>query len=144
MDIFVDSNLLVYLNVCLFDRAKILEEFWARLIRDHNLYISQFVLEELNYTSVIYRGGLVRIYEFVDRIVLPFVEMLPLDHDVNALAFHYARKYGLNLSDALHVATIKLYELDAIASDDEDFDRAGIRRIWLDDLGARARGEAEV
>jgi predicted nucleic acid-binding protein len=40
-------------------------------------------------------------------------------------------EFGLRPSDALHAATIRKYGLDAIASEDRDFDEAGIKRIWL-------------
>jgi predicted nucleic acid-binding protein len=40
-------------------------------------------------------------------------------------------KFGLKPSDALHAATIKRRRLDAIASEDRGFDKAGIKRIWL-------------
>ena len=43
----------------------------------------------------------------------------------------YVANFGLKPSDALHAATIKRYRLDAIASEDRDFDRTGIKRIWL-------------
>jgi predicted nucleic acid-binding protein len=40
-------------------------------------------------------------------------------------------RYSLKPSDALHAATVKRYRLDAIVSEDRDFDKAGIKRIWL-------------
>jgi len=43
----------------------------------------------------------------------------------------YMMKFSLKPSDALHAATVKRYRLDAIASEYRDFDRAGIKRIWL-------------
>jgi len=40
-------------------------------------------------------------------------------------------KYGLKLSDAIHVATIENYGLQAVVSEDRDFDRVGIKRLWI-------------
>ena len=46
------------------------------------------------------------------------------------LAKKFMTLYNLEPSDALH-ATIIANRLDAIASEDKDFDRAGIKRIWI-------------
>ncbi len=133
MDVFVDSNLLVYLNANLPDEeAEALEEFLAYLLRSHDLYTNQLAVREFSYISAQYGLSLVGIHEIVGRIVLPFIEELPLDRDVFALARLYMLRYGLRASDSVHAATIDLYGLQAVASDDEDFDRSGIRRIWLD------------
>jgi predicted nucleic acid-binding protein len=69
--------------------------------------------------------------EFVDRAILPHVELLPIGADLYQFFKLYVVEFGLRPSNALHAATIRKYGLDAIASEDRDFDEAGIKRIWL-------------
>jgi len=133
MKVLVDSNLLVYLNVPMpEEQARLVEAFWRSLLEEHSLYANLLVLDEVVYISRRKYGvGLEDTLEFLDRAVLPFVEVLPLGADLYPLFKLYAASFNLKPSDAIHAATVRRYGLDAIASEDADFDRAGIRRLWL-------------
>lgn len=134
MRVFVDANLLVYLNVGLpAEEAELLHTFWAQLLKEHDLYTNVLVLDETLYVSrrrygVPYEATI----EFIDRAVIPFVELLPLGLEEYAAARRYIEVNGLKPSDALHAATVEVHKLHAIASEDRDFDKAGLKRIWLE------------
>ncbi|MEM1691869.1 MAG: type II toxin-antitoxin system VapC family toxin, partial [Thermofilaceae archaeon] len=91
MRVFVDANLLVYLNVGLpAEEAELLHSFWAQLLKSHDLYTNVLVLDETLYVSrrrygVPYEATI----EFIDRAVIPFVELLPLGLEEYAAARRY-------------------------------------------------------
>lgn len=133
MKVLVDANLLVYLNVGLpRDEAEALHAFWADLVRSHSLYVNVLVLDEVLYVSwkrygVPYEAT----FEFISRAVVPFAYVLPLGLEEFLASKKYVMKHRLKPSDALHAATVEVHGLDAIASEDRDFDRVGVKRIWL-------------
>jgi predicted nucleic acid-binding protein len=63
--------------------------------------------------------------------VLPYLKLLPLGPELYPYVRHYLEKYHLKPSDAIHAATINKYRLDAIATEDKDFDKTQIKRLWL-------------
>jgi predicted nucleic acid-binding protein len=79
MKVLVDSNLLVYLNVPMpEEQARLVEAFWRSLLEEHSLYANLLVLDEVVYISRRKYGvSLEDTLEFLDRAVLPFVEVLP-------------------------------------------------------------------
>ncbi len=133
MKILVDSNLLVYLNARMpSDDATVIEKLWEELLRKHELFTNVLVLDEVLYISkkkydIPYNDTL----EFIDKAVLPYVTILSIGVREYFEARAYMLKYDLKPSDALHVATIITSRLDAIVSEDRDFDRTGIKRIWI-------------
>ncbi|WP_460024321.1 type II toxin-antitoxin system VapC family toxin [Infirmifilum sp. SLHALR2] len=46
-------------------------------------------------------------------------------------AREFMLRHGLKPSDALHAATVVTHGLQAVASEDSDFDRVGVKRIWV-------------
>ena len=133
MKVLVDASPLIYLNVRMpDDEAKIVEEFWERLLRSHELFVNLLVLDEVIYVSRRkYDVPFSDTLEFIDRAVLPHVEMLSLGLEAYLEARKYMVKYGLKPSDSIHAATVEVFGLQAIASEDRDFDRIGIKRLWL-------------
>ena len=134
MRVFIDANLLIYLNVPLpEDEARVIEDFWLQLVNTHSLYTNVLVLDEVIYVSRRkYRVPTADTIEFIDKAVIPYVEVLPLRVDEYLEAKKLIVRLDLKPSDALHAATVLLNKLDAIASEDRDFDKVGLRRIWLD------------
>lgn len=45
-------------------------------------------------------------------------------------ALNYSKKYGLLSNDAMHLATMKKYEIANIATNDSDFDRVEWIKVW--------------
>ncbi len=133
MKVFVDSSLLVYLNVKMpYSEAKLVEEFWLELMLKHSLYTNILVLDELIYVSKKKYG--VRseeTIEFIDKAVLPYVDVISIGLSEYIGAKKLMKEYGLNPSDSIHLATIEGYGLQAIATEDEDFDKVEIKRIWI-------------
>ena len=133
MRVFADASLFVYLNVPMPDEhARLVDSFWRSLLTEHEVFTNLLVLDEVVYVSRRKYGVEEKeTLEFVDQAILPHVELLPIGADLYQLFKLYVVEFGLRPSDALHAATIRRYGLDAIASEDRDFDRAGIKRIWL-------------
>ncbi len=63
--------------------------------------------------------------------VLPYVEVIRLGSAEYLRAKEFMLKYGLIPSDALHAATVVVNGLQAIASEDRDFDKVDIKRLWV-------------
>jgi len=63
--------------------------------------------------------------------VLPYVDVLPIGLSEHLKAREVMTKYSLRPSDAIHVATVGNHGLQAIATEDEDFDKVGIKRLWI-------------
>lgn len=133
MRVLVDASLIIYLNARLPPReAELVEEFWFKLSREHDLYTNALALDEALYISkrkydIPYAATL----ELIERVVLPFAEVLPLGLEEYLASRKYITKHGLKPSDALHAATVEVHGLHAVASEDVDFDRVGITRLWV-------------
>jgi len=133
MKVFVDASLLVYLNVRMpEEEAKLIEKFWLDLVENHLLFTNVLVLDEVIYVSKKKYGvEYAETLEFIDKVVLPYVEILPIGLNEYLRAKELMSKYGLKPSDSIHAATVETKGLQAIATEDEDFDETGIKRIWL-------------
>ncbi|RLI78868.1 PIN domain nuclease [Archaeoglobales archaeon] len=132
MRVFVDASLLIYLNIPLpEDEARIVDEFYKKLLGEE-LFTDVLVLDETIYISrkkygVSYDDTI----DFIDTAVLPYVSLLP----IGELEYHKAKihikRYNLKPSDALHLAVMDNNGIATIATEDADFDRTHIKRIWL-------------
>ena len=133
MRVFVDASLLIYLNVKTPEEfAKRIENFWRDLLRYHELYTDILVLDETIYVSKKKYGvTFSETIKFIDRVVTPFIEIVKIDLDEYRTAKDYIVNYELRPSDAIHIAVIVNYSLDAVASEDKDFEKAGIKRLWI-------------
>jgi predicted nucleic acid-binding protein len=129
----VDASLLIYLNVPMPEsQAQLIDSFWKNLLSKHETFTNLLVLDEVIYISKKkYDVEQEETLEFIDHTVLPHVELLSMGAELYPFFRLYMMKFSLKPSDALHAATVKRYRLDAIASEDRDFNRAGIKRIWL-------------
>ncbi|HDJ83599.1 MAG TPA: type II toxin-antitoxin system VapC family toxin, partial [Desulfurococcaceae archaeon] len=79
MRVFVDTSLIIYLNVRLPDEeARKIEDFWLKLLEE-SLYTDILVLDEAIYVSKRKYGVPVEeTLELIDKAILPYVEILPL------------------------------------------------------------------
>ena len=87
MKVFVDANLLIYLNVPMpEEQARLVESFWGDLLREYDLFTNLLVLEEVVYVSR-RKYGVQReeTLEFIDRAILPHVELLPMGAELYPL-----------------------------------------------------------
>jgi len=133
MKVFVDASLLVYLNVKMPDEeAELVENFWLNLLLNHLLYTNILVLDEAIYISrKKYNVSFKETMDFIDKAVLPYVNILPIGLNEYLRAKKIMKEYCLNPSDSIHIATIENYGLQAVASEDEDFDKVGVKRLWV-------------
>ena len=114
------------------DEAKLVEKFWVELNRNHELFVNLLVLDETLYISrKKYDVPFDETLEFIDRAVLPHAQILALGLEAYVEAKKYMIMYGLKPSDSIHAATVEVFGLQAIASEDTDFDKIGIKRLWL-------------
>ncbi len=133
MKIFVDASLLIYLNVKMpEDEAKLVEDFWLNLLLNNLLYTNVLVLDEVIYVSKRkYDVPPEDTIDFIDKAVLPYVDILTIGLNEYLRARELIVKYGLKPSDSIHAATIENHGLQAVATEDEDFEKVGIKRLWI-------------
>ena len=134
MKVFIDANLLIYLNTMkTVVWRRFIEDFYLNLLSSFKGCTDALVLDEAIYISykkhkVPYRVTL----EFIDSVVLPFVEVLPLSEREYEKAAEILRVLDIKPSDALHAAAMTLNNVSRIASEDKEFEKVrGITRIWL-------------
>lgn len=134
MKIFIDSNLLIYLNCIGYEDARaVYENFYLELLSNYKAYTDLLVLDEVIFIS---RKKFKIPYEvsiaFLDSIVLPYVKILSIGEQEYIKMKTLINKYGLKPSDAIHLATMQVNNISRIASEDRELDRVeGIKRIWI-------------
>ncbi|MEM3870032.1 MAG: type II toxin-antitoxin system VapC family toxin [Candidatus Korarchaeum sp.] len=130
MKVFIDATVLIYLNVGISGRIGDLKQFWKSLVENHKLYTNLIVLDEVIY--VLKRKYAVEpsTLKFIDKMVLPQVIDVGLREYLEARK--YILEYGMKPSDAIHLATIESNRIDAIATEDKDFDVVGIESCGSD------------
>lgn len=132
MRIFIDASLIVYLNIPLpSDEAEAINAFYHKLLYEE-LYTDILALDEAIYVSKRKYGvSLKDTFKLIDKAILPYVKVLPLGVTEYAKAKGYMLRYNLKPSDAIHLAAIDNNGIQAIATEDTDFDRTHIKRIWV-------------
>ena len=129
MKILVDANLLIYLNVG--SKPVELYEFWRSLVKSHELYTDIIVIDETLYISKKKYGiSYADTIEFLEKTVLPFVDIIPIGIPEYVVSKKFMLKYSLPPSDAIHAAVIELHGLQAIASEDKHFEKTEFTRLW--------------
>lgn len=128
MKIFIDSNLLIYLNALKsFDLRKNYEDFYINILSNYEAYLDVLVLDELIYISK-------KRYNVPYEISIKFLELivLPLRKMEYKKAFEIIKISKVKPSNALHIATMIINNITKIASEDKELDNIeGIERIWL-------------
>ena len=132
MRVFIDANLLIYLNTAAEDMRKSYDDFYTELAANNRLYTDVLVLDELLYISKKrYNVPYPVTTLFIDDVVLPFTEMLPLGLPEYQASTKIIEEARLKPSDALHLASMRLNNIATIASEDRELDNASkINRIW--------------
>ncbi|OYT31017.1 MAG: PIN domain nuclease [Thermofilum sp. ex4484_79] len=135
MKVFIDANLLIYLNTLrTLEKRVIYEDYYLKLLSKYKAYTDVLVLDEVIYVSWRkYRVPYETSISFIESIVLPFVEILSLGENESGKAIEILREYRIKPSDALHVASMVLNGIPRIASEDSEYDKIDeIARIWFD------------
>lgn len=130
MKVFIDANLVIYLNVGSTDEVL---DLWVSLLARHELYTDVLVLDEVVWVSrKKYGVGVGETLAFIEEEVLPYTSILSLGEEEYWEAAKLMLSHHLKPSDSLHIAVMKKNGIAAIASEDRDFDRIpGIKRIWI-------------
>jgi len=130
MKIFIDANLLIYLNVGSTDEIL---DLWITILTHHNPYTNPLVLDETIWISKKkYSVDEDETIEFINQEILPYTKLLPIGEQEYLIAKEIILKHKLKPSDALHVATMKTNRIEVIASEDADFDEIpSIKRMWI-------------
>ena len=126
MKIFLDASFLVYLNIDIPESKKI-NNLFKSLLKEE-LYTDVLVMDEVIYISkrkygVPYKETV----RFLDNLILPIVEVLPIGLEDYLKAKENILKYNLKPSDAVHLAVIENNGLQAIVTEDRDFHRVPIK-----------------
>ncbi len=134
MRVFIDANLLIYLNTISDYRNRLAyETFYLDLLVNNKAYTDVLVLDELLWVS--WRRYNVPYYitiDFINKVVKPYANILPLGEEEYEEATNLIKEYSIKPSDAFHVAVMKTHNIPNIASEDKEFDKVeGIKRLWL-------------
>ena len=124
MKIFLDASFLVYLNIDVAEAEKIDELFKSLLKGD--LYTDVLVLDEVIYISKRKYG-----VPYDETIKLLDDVILPIRIDEYLKARENILKYNLKPSDTIHLAVIENNGIQAIVTEDKDFQRVPIKVIWV-------------
>jgi len=134
MKVFIDANLLIYLNTVAELASRVAyEDFYLGLLTRYKAYTDALVLDELIYVSRRRYGVPYDLtLEFIESIVKPYVAMLPIGEEAFDEAARVIREHGLKPSDAIHAGVMRTNGIELIASEDRDFEKVeGLKRIWL-------------
>lgn len=134
MKIFIDTPLLVYLNTLTDPRDKLLyENYYLDLLSKYKAYTDVLVLDELIYVSKKKYGIPYELsIEFIEAIVLPYINILELGEEEYEHASKLIVEYRLKPSDSLHIGAMLNNGINVIVSEDKEFDKIKqIKRRWL-------------
>jgi len=114
------------------DKREGVDKLFRRLLEE-SLFINMLVIDETLYTSKRYQVPYNITLNFLREIVLPYVEIIPIEEEDLKPTEKYLLKYGLKPSDAIHLATMEKAGVNHIVTEDEEFNRVEeVKRIWLE------------
>lgn len=136
MRAFIDANLLIYLNTVRDPNYKRLyREFFEGILSSYLCFTNVLVLDEVLYISNRKYGfSYSDTIEMINSQVLPFVEVIPIGMQEYDKMTEILQLDRFRPSDALHISSMSLNNIDIMVSEDADFDTwNGIKRVWLTD-----------
>jgi len=133
MRVFIDAPLLIYLNIPLEqDEEKKIENFYRKLLKEE-LFTDMLVIDEVIYVSKKkYKIPINETIDFFDQAVLPFIRILPITEYEYVNFKKYILKYNLKPSDAIHLSVIDNNKIQVIVTEDREFDKTHIKRLWIE------------
>lgn len=132
MKIFLDANLLIYLNTIGEKQNPDLEKFYSDLLEE-DLYTDVLILDETLYISMSkYHVPYQLSFEFLKMNILPYSTVIPIDEsDVSSME-KYLSRYKIKPSDAIHLSAMEREGVANIASEDAELDDVKeVKRIWF-------------
>ncbi|MGA2238060.1 MAG: type II toxin-antitoxin system VapC family toxin [Candidatus Bathyarchaeia archaeon] len=139
--LFLDANLVIYLNTVTGEERPIIDRFFKSLLRER-LFTNMLVLDEtLHVSRRRYAVPYIMTIDFLRRAFLPYTEIIPIAEEDLQATERYLTEYDVKPSDAIHLATMDKVGITSIVSEDEELDAVkGIKRVWLDTTGQGIRG----
>ena len=142
--LFLDANLVIYLNTVTGEQRPIIDRFFKGLLREH-LFTNMLVLDEALYVSRRqYAVPYAMTMTFLRRAFIPYAEIIPIAEEDLQATERYLADYNVKPSDAIHLATMDKVGITSIVSEDEELDAVkGIKRVWLDttEQGVKEMGQ---
>jgi predicted nucleic acid-binding protein len=134
--LFLDANLVIYLNTVTGEQRPIIDRFFKGLLREH-LFTNMLVLDETLYVSRRkYAVPYAITMDFLRRAFIPYTQIIPIAEEDLQATERYLADYDVKPSDAIHLATMDKLGITSIVSEDAELDAVkGIRRVWLDTTG---------
>jgi len=130
MKVFLDASFLIYLNIGVEDER--LDKLFKRALSEE-AYTDVLAIDELLYVSKRkYRVPYEETVAFIDDVILPAVEILPVGLQEYLKMRSNVLKYNLKPSDAIHLAVMENNGIQAIITEDADFQRTPVKVIWID------------
>ena len=134
--LFLDANLVIYLNTLTGEERPTIDRFFKALLKER-LFTNMLVLDETLYVSRRrYAVPYAMTMDFLRRAFLPYTEIIPIAEEDLQATERYLTEYEVKPSDAIHLATMDKLGIASIVSEDEELDAVkGIKRVWLDTTG---------
>lgn len=119
------------MNTMTNEERESLDELFRKLLEE-SLFTNMLVVDETLYVSKRFGLPYDVTFDFLRGIVLPHIQIIPIDEEDIILTEKYLLKYGMKPSDAIHLSTMEKSGINRIVTEDEDFDRVeGVKRVWL-------------
>jgi len=117
------------------------EVLFKILMAEASQHIEKFSLSALkkemkkpHFSSLVYKP--VKEYsEYLTELTYGGLEILTVDGGLVEKSIELGRRYGLLITDAIHLSTMKQYGITHIASNDSDFERVESINIYKPDRG---------
>jgi len=134
--LFLDANLIIYLNTVTGQQRPIIDQFFKGILRER-LFTNMLVLDETLYVSRRqYAVPYAMTMRFLRRALIPYTEIIPIAEEDLQATERYLTEYDVKPSDAIHLATMDKLGITSIVSEDEELDAVkGVKRVWLDTTG---------
>lgn len=133
MKLFVDASFLIYLNASTDEKTRqAINNLFKSIIKDE-LYTDMLVVDEVLFISARkYKLSYSLTFKFLDSVVMPFTEIVPIDQDDYEKVKQLVELYNIKPSDAIHLSAMYKVGAKKIVTEDEDFNKVqGIERLWL-------------
>ena len=122
--LYLDANFFIFALLDRTDKGVGARSLQQKIVGGkENAITSSLALDEIMW--VLIRGGKQHLLRTaVEGIYsMPNLDVLEVSSTAPLLALDFIERYGLKPRDAFHAAVMKENSVEAIASDDEDFDR---------------------
>jgi len=129
--LYVDTNIFIYLLISGSPHGAEAKKFFERCKEQKtDCWTSAYTLAEINSVLKSYSFNKKEIVLALDDTLKLGVKFIPLKEEniINAL---FGMSKGFSFGDSVHMATMRENKIKTIVSNDSDFERAGLKRVFL-------------